>query len=140
MSSLLPRTALVALAATALVLPGAAVPVHAATVLDTATYKVSPSGKKTRFQLLLKDEGVVVLTFAVKKRGAFKVLDRAQVHGLFTDGSTQAEITDLTQDYEGAPENGGQGLLAWEGATDEEDYAEYFGFSVKTGELDLYGG
>ncbi len=134
----LTRTVLVAVASAALLAP--ALPAQAATVLDTEVYKVQPSGKKVRFQLLLKDEGVVVLTFAVRRAGEWKRLDKAVVGGTYVEGSSEADVLDVTQDYEGAPEDGGQGLVTWQGPTDDEDYAEYFGFSLQTGELDMYGG
>lgn len=131
----------VVVALASLLLPVAATPGSAATTkLDTETYRVQPSNKLLRFQLLLKDDGVAVLTFAVRKKGRFKVLDREVVNATFVEGSTDADVLDVTQDYDGAPKNGGQGLIAWEGPTDEEDHAEYFGFDLKTGELDLYGG
>ena len=83
----------VALAIAALALPAVSAPAAAATTLDTETYRVQPSNKLLRFQLLLKDEGVVVLTFAVKRKGTFKVLDKEVVGATFVDGSTDAIAT-----------------------------------------------
>jgi hypothetical protein len=104
------------------------------TVLESKTITVKPSGKKARFQLRLVGERVY-LSMSVRRNGAFKQLDRVRLSHRYTDGSSDARLGDFVQ----YSRNGGQALVSWRGATAAGDYDEYFGWNIKTGDIELYG-
>lgn len=107
------------------------------TLLKSKTIKVKPSGKKALFQLRLVGDRVY-LSMSVRKDGAFKRLDRVRLSHRFTDTSSGAHL-EVTQEGATYERNGGQGLVSWQGATDAGDYAEYFGWNIKTGDIELFG-
>jgi hypothetical protein len=141
MKQLIRRTAVLALACVlALGLSTSLAPTagaHTGELLKSKTITVKPSGKKALFQIRRVGDAAY-LSMSVKRNGVYKRLNRVKLSHKYTDRSSNPHL-EVTQEGATYERNGGQGFVSWDGATDAGDYAEYFGWNIKTGKLELFG-